>query len=371
MKRTSISTYIKEHEALRADGINLVVSENHLSDAVRAALASDLAGRYYAEWYGGASAARKIVEATEELAKEVFKAKYALVHPLSGNLCDAAALLAFTREGDPTAILPFETGGYPFGLEKFNRRRVSLPVKKGTLDIDVKAAKKALVEEKVKLAYLGASSIPFPHPVKEISGCMKKELPESTCVYDGSHVLGLIATGAFQDPLSEGAQVLMGSTHKTLPGPQGGLIVTNSEEHYKALKRWLDFDLEEGFGLEDNPHVNRIAALGIALEEMLDEPDYGHRVVENAKALAKALDDAGLPVRFKDRGYTESHQIHLDLAPEKAQAFCRALEKAGIFIDIGARVGTAEVTRHGMGATDMKKIAARMAGVYEKEGASS
>jgi glycine hydroxymethyltransferase len=367
MKKKKIADYIKQHETLRSDGINLVVSENHLSDAVRAALSSDLAGRYYAEWYGGASTARKIVEATEELAKELFKAEYALVHPLSGNLCDAAALLAFTREGDKAAILPFETGGYPFGLEKFNRKRVDLPVKKGTLDIDVKAAKKALVEEKVKLAYLGASSIPFPHPVKEISSHMKKELPEAACVFDGSHVLGLIATGTFQDPLREGAHVLMGSTHKTFPGPQGGLILTNSEAHYQALRRWLDFDLEGGFGLEDNPHVNRIAALGIALEEMLEEPDYGQRVVENAKALAQALDDAGLPVRFKDRGYTESHQVHLDLSPEKAEALCRSLEEAGIFIDIGARVGTAEVTRHGMGVTDMKKIAARMADVYLRD----
>ena len=123
MKRKKIAAYIKEHEALRAEGINLVVSENHLSDAVRAALSSDLAGRYYAEWYGGAATARKIVETTEELAKEVFKAKYALVHPLSGNICDAAALLAFTREGDKAAILPFETGGYPFGLEKFKAAR--------------------------------------------------------------------------------------------------------------------------------------------------------------------------------------------------------------------------------------------------------
>jgi glycine hydroxymethyltransferase len=309
MGLSKIRTYLTDHEKMRGEGINLVVSENMLSQDARNALASDLAGRYCASWYGGSSMARKIVEETEALAAELFDAKYALVLPLSGNICDVAALFAFTQPGDRVAILPFESG-------------------------------------------------------EDISRFIHEEIPDGGCAYDGSHVLGLLATKSFQDPLVEGADVLIGSTHKTFPGPQGGLIVTNSEPHFEALRRMLDFDLEEGLGLVDNPHVNRIAALGITIEELLEDQGYGKRVIENAQALARALDEAGVPVRFKDRGFTESHQVLLDLQMERATELCHALEEVSIFIDIGGRIGTAEVTRRGMGSAEMVEVANLIAEVY-------
>ncbi|MHC4945660.1 MAG: hypothetical protein ACYTG7_21825 [Planctomycetota bacterium] len=364
MAPSKISTYLSDHEKMRGEGINLVVSENMLSQDARAALASDLAGRYCASWYGGSSMARKIVEETEALAAELFDAKYALVLPLSGNICDVAALFAFTQPEDRVAILPFESGGYPFGLGKFQRKRVPLPVKPDTFDIDVEKAGALLAKEQAKLTFLGSSCILFPHPVKEISRFIHEEIPDGVCAYDGSHVLGLLATKSFQDPLVEGADVLIGSTHKTFPGPQGGLIVTNSEPHFEALRRMLDFDLEEGLGLVDNPHVNRIAALGITIEELLEDQGYGKRVIENAQALARALDEAGVPVRFKDRGFTESHQVLLDLQMERATELCHALEEVSIFIDIGGRIGTAEVTRRGMGSAEMVEVANLIAEVY-------
>jgi glycine hydroxymethyltransferase len=366
MAISKIIPLIKEHEAYREDGLNLVVSENFLSENVRNALASDLASRYYAEWYGGAGYARKIVEATEELAREVFRVKYAQIMSLSGNICDLAALLAFTRPGDKMAMLSFKTGGYPFGVTKFDREIRFIPVEKDGFDIDLEGAKKLIAEEGLKLLVLGASCILFPQPVREISRFIKDSGLECACVYDGSHVLGLIATGAFQDPLGEGADVLIGSTHKTFFGPQGGLILTNSEPHAKALNYYLDFDLDTGLGLVDNPHVNRITALGIALEEMLEDPGYGERVIENARALACALDALGVPVRFKERGYTASHQVLLDLDPAGAEQLCHRLEKARIFTDIGGRIGTAEVTRRGMAPQDMKEIAERVAEVYHR-----
>ena len=361
---SKIMEKLTKHEQLRSEGLNLIASENYLSDKVRAALASDLGGRYHTSWYGGAGLAQEIITATEELAKKVFNAKYAFVNPLSGNLCDLAVLFSFTEPDDKVAILPITAGGYPLGVAKFERKFVSIPSKQDSFDIDVEAAKNVLAEEQPKLTILGASYIPFPHPVREISEFIQESGIPSICVFDGAHVLGLVACGQFQDPLNEGAEVLFGSTHKSLYGPQGGLILTNSSEHYEALLKYLEIDLETGIGLVDNPHVNRIAALGMALEELRDDSGYGKRVIENAQALAKALDELGVPVRFQEHGYTSSHQVFMAIEPERAQRFCHELEQVGIFIDEEARLGTAEVTHRGMGPSDMQAIAELLAEAY-------
>ncbi len=361
MRRYAIEKLIAEHSRLREGGLNLVASENFLSPRVRAALASDLAGRYEDEGYGGSSCAREIVAATESLARRLFRAEHALVSSVSGNLCVLAAVSAFTSPGDAVAMLPFTAGGYPFGLEKFHRRRVTIPADEESLAIDTASTAKLLVEEQVKLAFLGASFIPFPHPVSDIRRGLEEAAHDCLLVYDGSHVLGLIACGEFQDPLREGADMLIGSTHKTFYGPQGGLVLTGSPLVAASMRGMLELDLEYGIGLVDNPHLNRIAALGVALEEMLDDPGYGARVVENSRALARALDGLGVPVRFRERGYTASHQVLLDLGEAEKEKLCRDLEAAGIFIDRWGRLGTAEVTHLGMGPRDMQDIADRIA----------
>ena len=364
MVDSALERLLAEHARLREGGLNLVVSENLLSPRVRAALASDLAGRYQDEGYGGSTRAREIVSAAEGLARELFRAKRALVSSPSGNLCVLAALLAFTSPGDPVAMLPFSAGGYPLGIEKFHRRRVSLPAGEGGLGIDAERAVELLAEEGARLAFLGASYITFPHPVRELRRGLQEAGHDCLLVYDGSHVLGLIACGEFQDPLREGADMLIGSTHKTFYGPQGGLVLTDSPELASAMRGMLELDLEGGIGLVDNPHLNRIAALGVALEEMRDDAGYGARVVENSRALARALDEAGVPVRFRERGYTASHQVLLDIGEERAMKLCRDLERAGIFIDRWGRIGTAEATHAGMGPGDMRAIAERIAAIY-------
>jgi len=349
-----IKSLIEEHSKLRASGINLIASENILSLEAKKVMASDLAGRYHNDWYGGSKFAVDIIKETEDLAKKVFKVKHAIVTSLSGNMCDLAVMFAFTKPGDKVAMVSFQAGGYPLGVKKFHRELLPLPADKNTFELDVQATKKLVLEEKPPLTILGSSFIPFPHPVKEISESIKDPC---VCVYDGSHVLGLIACGKFQDPIKEGAEVLFGSTHKSLYGPQGGLVLSNSDLHIEKLRKMLGFDIDEGIGLVDNPHMNRIAALGIALEEIFRDSDYGESVVRNAKALAKALDDKGVPVKFKEKGFTESHQIFLDVEEEKALSLCRSLEEIGVFIDIAGRIGLAEVTHMGMGLSDMDLIA--------------
>ncbi len=114
----------------------------------------------------------------------------------------------------------------------------------------------------------------------------------------------------------------------------------------------------------DNPHVNRIAALGVALEELLDDQGYADRVIENAKALAMALEEHGVPVKFKDRGYTESHQIFLDMKFQDAEILCHGMESYGIFMDIAGRLGVAEITHRGMNKSHMDFIARAISELY-------
>jgi glycine hydroxymethyltransferase len=346
-----ISSLIRQHERYRFSGINLIASENRMTSAARMAMSSDLVSRYCEEWYGGYRYAADLVAEVEQLARVVLKTQHAFVTPLSGNICDLAALFSFTEHGDAIAAVPKEQGGYPLGYHKFGRHMLPLPME--DYDIQVENAHELIASEEPAMTMLGASTILFPHPVASLCGA-----GHDTLLYDASHILGLIAGGTFQQPLQEGADVMIGSTHKSFPGPQGGIALTNSDEHAEALTDTLEFDFEGGIGLVDNPHLHRIAALGITLEEMRDHgATYARQVVANARALAGALHDQGMPVRCADLGYTESHQVLLSLPPNEARHLCRTLEDQHIFIDISGRIGVAEATHIGMQEDEMEAIA--------------
>lgn len=208
-----------------------------------------------------------------------------------------------------------------------------------------------LGKEKPKLVYLGASRILFPHPVKAVSEFVHDY--GGVVIYDGSHVLGLIAGGKFQDPLREGADALIGSTHKTFPGPQGGVILTNNED----VNEKIESVLSRPYMLVDNPHVARIAALGITSEEMRKYGvEYANSIIKNSKELASNLEKLGIPVKGRTLGYTRSHQILLDVSIDGFD-LKNKLEVFNIFIDAIGRIGTQEVTRRGMSVVDMKNVA--------------
>lgn len=354
----TIRDRIDAHEELRETGLNLVAAENAPSLAVREALASDLAGRYGEDWYGGSQPAIGLVEAVEDLARDLFGADHAIVTSLSGNISDVAVLLSQTGVGDRVAMPPVEAGGYPFGVAKLDRERVDLPMDGPVPDAD--ALPSFVDAYDPDLVFLGASRIPFPHPTEAA-----RDAVDGPLVFDGAHVLGLIATGTFQDPLREGADALIGSTHKSLPGPQGGLVLTDDADLDAELRAYLAYDEEAGIGLVDNAHPNRIAGLGIALEELQKRPGYGEDVQANSRALARGLDERGVPVKHADRGYTDSHQVLLDMTPSEARRACHDLESHGIFVDRGGRVGTSEVTWRGMGPEEMEEIAELIARILD------
>jgi len=361
---SSLKKLLRAHYNWRLQNcLNLIVSENFSSPAVREMLASDLTNRYTApdKFYMGTKYVDQIQTETEELAKDVFQARYADVRPLSGHSTDMVLLAALSKPGDKIMVVGKAFGGYPGisadGFPKIYGLQVcEFPFDSRRFNIDAVNAPQAIERESPRLVIFGASLILFPHPVRELA---------TTChnigakiAYDGSHVLGLIAGRQFQDPLREGATVLVGSTHKSLFGPQGGLILAN--EHADELRAAI-FP-----GIVDNAHWNRIAALYVALSEVKKfGRQYASQVIKNSKALAKALDEHGVRLVAKDSGFTQSHQTIVEVtSEEEGSRLARKLQDANIIVDVGIRIGTSEETRRGMRESEMERIAELIARVW-------
>jgi len=355
---SEILALVEKHENWRGkECINLIPSENVMSPAVRSLLSSELVHRYTARdrFYMGTRFMDEVERYGEELAKEVFGAETADLRPLSGHVADMIFVACFSKPGDVLMCVSPEDGGYPglwhdglAGL--FGLRAVPLPFLKDAMNIDVGKAEEIIRRVKPKLVIFGASLITFPHPVKELASIAHKV---GACVgFDGSHVLGLIAGKHFQDPLREGAHVLLGSTHKSFFGPQGGIILAD-KEHGEMMKAKIYPRFV------DNAHWNRIAALTLALAEMKEfGREYTEQVVCNAKALAKNLHSYGFPVKCSHLGFTKSHQVILDFGGyERGREIAEKLQRANIIVDCVVRLGTCEVTRRGMKEAEMAKIA--------------
>jgi len=349
---------VRSHEAWRSqECLNLIPSENVMSPAVRSLLSSELAHRYTSRerFYMGTKFLDEIELYGEKLAKDVFGAETADLRPLSGHVADWIFLATFTSQGDKVFCVSPENGGYPGiwegGLATVLKFKVAgLPFSREQMNVKVEDAVDLVLREKPKIIVFGASLFTFPHPVREVAEVAHEV--DALVGYDGSHVMGLIAGGAFQDPLREGASVLLGSTHKTFFGPQGGIILAD-EKHGERMKKRIYPTFV------DNAHWNRIAALTLALAEVKKfGREYARQVVRNAQVLAKTLAEHGFPVMGASLGYTKSHQVLLDYGDyERGRRVAQKLEKANIIADCGVRLGTCEVTRRGMKEGEMELIA--------------
>jgi len=349
---------LENHERWRREQcLNLIASENVTSPAVRRILGSDLGHRYTApdHFYMGCKFIDQAEDIARRLARDAFGSEWADVTPLSGHITDMTLLSAFARRGDKIMTIGTEYGGYVGTTEVGYPRILGLvnlyfPFDKDRWNIQVEKTVELITNEAPRIVILGASYILFPHPVEQISKACRET--GTLLAYDGSHVLGLIAGGAFQQPLKEGARILVGSTHKSFFGPQGGIIAAFKTEG-EQLKETI-FP-----AIMDNAHWNRIAALAQALLEMKKfGRQYANQVIRNSRALAEALDDGGVPVRCREYGYTASHQVLLDMDRLKdgAQVPDR-LEEANVIVDRGIRLGTSEMTRRGMREKDMNDVA--------------
>ncbi|MHA1841993.1 MAG: hypothetical protein ACTSYW_08475 [Candidatus Heimdallarchaeota archaeon] len=365
LKHHEFIQLIIDHEQYRKEAINLIASENTSSPLVRRILGSDLGNRYSADYYAGTKIIRKIIAKTESYVRELFDVDHAIISALSGNICVIALALGLTKAKDKIMVVEKgKSGGYPLDYSFINRQKVNFVFSNEDMNIMVDETVEAIKKLKPKLVIFGSSFIPFPHPVKEITDIFSKR-KTLNFAYDGSHVLGLIAGKQFQDPLREGASVLIGSTHKSFPGPQGGVILTDDMNKYELLSSAVDLDLEKGIRLVDNNHPNRIAALGITALELLEFGKvYAQQIIKNSKALASSLDRNGVPVRFKNKGFSESHQVLIETSETEGESIKNRAEKLGLMVDSELRIGTSEITRLGMKELEAKEIGEIFAQIY-------
>lgn len=365
---------LAKHEKWRTqECINLIPSENVASPAVRELLASDLGNRYtlsvnntihgvfIKNAYGGTKYTDLIETEAEKIGKQVFNAKFCTLKPLSGHIAGMIMILSNCKPGDLILAIDAIHGGYDGYLPDYipkiaSLRSEFLPFNESTWNLDFEACAQAIRRKKPRLVVIGASFILFPYDIKPLRDACN----EVGCLlgYDASHVLGLIAGGEFQKPLEDGVDIVTGSTHKTLFGPQGGLIVTNREDIFENVSDKL------AWHTLDNAHQHRIAALGQALYEAQEfGSDYANQVIRNSKHLAHSLNDSGLPCKFGHLDYTESHQILLDLEKIKSEYGLNSMELMGllegqnIIVDAVGRLGTNEMTRRGCFESDMETIA--------------
>jgi glycine hydroxymethyltransferase len=365
---SEIVAAVKNHEEWRGKNcLNLIPSENVMSPTVRSVLSSDLGQRYTSrdKFYMGTRLTDEIERQGEKLAEQVFGAETADLRPLSGHIADLTILALYAKPSSLIMCVSPSDGGYPGiwrkGAPSFLKLKVAeLPFSKNSMNIEVEKAVELVRKKRPSMVIFGASLILFPHPVRTLTKAVREV--GAHIAYDGSHVLGLIAGGEFQDPLREGAGMLFGSTHKTFFGPQGGIILAD-KEHGEVIKKSI-FP-----AFVDNAHWNRIAALTLALAEMKEfGREYARQVVKNAQVLARALSECGFPVACSSLGFTKSHQVYLDYGGfGNGVRVARKLEKVNIITDCGVRLGASEMTRRGMRQAEMGKIAEFIARVVKDD----
>jgi len=353
---TRLKAHVSDHERWRTkETLNLLAAENFASEETRSFLSSDLSNRYTARdnFYRGTKYSDQVETLAVEVAKKLFRAKFADVRPLSGHTCSMILFMSLLKPRDKIVTCPPKYGGYPGSSELglgplLNLKNLYFSYDPEVMNVIPADSKKFIAKESPEMIVFGSSFIPFPYDIKN-------SLPEDyqgITTYDGSHVLGLIAGGQFQSPLNEGCSILMGSTHKSLFGPQGGLMLSNDDRIFSLI------DSKIFPGIVDNVHLNRVASLCYAMIELLKfGPEYASQIVRNSQALAKALAESGVPVKCRNIGYTKSHQVLLGYEEKVTPQIADFLQDCDIIVDAGIRLGTSEVTRRGMKETEMEEIA--------------
>lgn len=360
----------------------MIASENCMSPLARQLLVSDFVDRYAEghpgkRYYQGLPFIDEVERRCNELARKLFRANQVDVRCISGTQANIAAFFALAQPGDTIAAIHTAQGGHishakmgAVGLRGFNL--VHYPFDEAQMTIDAPLAAKLIRQEKPKACLVGNSLFLFPIDVRTISEAAHEV--GARVMYDGAHVLGLIAGKQFQDPLREGADVLTGSTHKTLPGPPGGIVATDlpdQPEEQAKFKKKLDSAVFPG--TVSSHHLHHVAAKAVAFAEALDFGEaYARQTIANAKALGQALHELGFKVLAEHRGFTASHQVAVDVrAQGGGRRAAELLERCGVVCNMnmipgdqkamdpsGIRLGAQELTRLGMKERDMRDVAA-------------
>jgi glycine hydroxymethyltransferase len=370
-----IAELITAEEKRQRDSIRLIASENYVSGAVLAATGSVLTNKY-SEGYPGKRyyEGQKYIDQIEQLcidrAKALFNVDHANPQPYSGSPANLAVYFAFLKPGDTVMGLGLPAGGHlthGWGVSITGAyfKAVQYGVRKDTHRVDMDEVRELARKERPKLMYCGGTAIPRTIEFAAY-GEIAKEVGAILCA-DIAHIAGLVAAGAHPSP-STHCDVVSTTTHKTLRGPRGGMLMCKAE-HAKAIDRAV-FP-----GLQGGPHNHTTAGIAVALHEAKTDAfkAYAHQIVANAKALAAAMVERGFTLIT---GGTDNHLILCDLTSKNVpgKVGAKALDAAGIelnynsipfdprkpFDPSGMRIGTAAVTSRGMKEAEMKQIAAWM-----------
>ena len=363
---------------LYRNGLGMIASENIVSPMVQKIVSSDLHGRYAEglpgkRYYQGCDDFDTIESLGIQLAKKVFNAPFANIQSTSGTVSNIGALKALAKPGDKITAVSTADGGHisharmgAVGLRDLNLS--TYPWNEERMEPDIDGACALIRELEPRVALVGQSVFLFPTPLREIADAAHEV--GASVMYDGAHVLGLIAGGCFQDPLREGADLMTGSSHKTFPGPQGGFLLSSSED--PVFQRKLNTSIFPG--VCSSYHLHHVAGKVVALAEFEEYGTaYAHDIVKNGQAFASALAAEGFDVLAESRGYTASHQVltrHGDTDSGAGAKAARLLEDAGIITNMnmlpgdtkaltpsGLRLGVQELTRVGMGTLEMQEVA--------------
>ncbi len=304
-----------------------------------------------------------------ELAAEVFNAPFVEIRVGSGALANLYAFMATAKPGDTILVPPAEIGGHvthhaagAAGL--YGLTSIAMPVDAARFTVDLDGVRRLARRHRPKLITIGGSINLFDHPVAGLRTIADEV--GAHLLYDAAHMSGMIAGGAWQQPLEEGAHIMTMSTYKSLGGPAGGLVLTSDAELAKRL------DAIAYPGLTANFDASKSAALAVALLDWkVHGKAYGKAMAETAMALAAELAARGLPVHAADRGATRSHQLALEAARwggghSAAKHLRRSnILTCGIGLPIaavagdtnGLRLGVNEIVRWGMRVSDMPRLA--------------
>jgi glycine hydroxymethyltransferase len=382
----------KSHEQYRdKECINMIASEGLKSPAVAQMLdmSHDLSSRYAEgendqfghvkkRYYQGQKYISKIEDTATDIMKSLFRCSWADVRLVSGTHANLATFkgLSLASKNNKMVVTPLSCGahishdytglaGNILGLDNINH-----VYNIDEFNIDAEKSAYVIRAAKPGIVTFGGSLFLFPHPIKELTEVCHEV--GAYIAYDASHVLGLIAGGQFQDPLREGADFITSSTHKTFPGPQGGVIMgspTNPALE-KAVKKiqYAVFPLSAS-----STHLGRLPALGIAALEMkVFGQQLATQIVKNAQTAGQYLCENGVKVLAEHKGFTKSHQIAVDIRSYGGgNKIAQDLEDANIIINknllpyddqsskgdpSGLRIGFQDVTRRGFGEGDIKHL---------------
>ena len=372
---------ILKEEKRQEEGIELIASENFVSKAVMEAAGSVFTNKYaegYPErrYYGGCVNADTVEQLAIDRLKKIFGAKFANVQPHSGSQANMGVYVSLLEAGDKILGMGLSSGGhlthgYKVNFSGKNYIGIEYGLNPETELLDYDEVRRLAVQEKPKIIVAGASAYSRVIDFKKF-----REIADEVGAYlmvDMAHIAGLVAAGEHPNPM-EYADIVTSTTHKTMRGPRGGIILTNNEEIAKKIDKAI-FP-----GIQGGPLMHIIAAKAVAFKEALSPEfkEYQKQVVKNAKAMADALVKGGLRIVS---GGTDNHLMLVDLRPKGVTGKLaeESLEKAGItcnknaipndpekpFITSGVRLGTPAITARGMKEDESVKIAEMIIKVLE------